>query len=89
MDTTISQMQQGMAAWKTLVEEQLGRWSAVQEELAKAEARQAEQVRSAIDEHARLVKESLAYAAQLSSEWRRLTLDAARRTSTFVPSTGV
>lgn len=86
METMTSQMQQGMAAWKKLFDEQLQRFATVQEEMAKAEVRHAEQVRAAIDEQARMMKESLAYAAQLSAEWRRLSLEAVRRTTDLVPS---
>ena len=86
MDLMTSQLQQGMAVWKKMVEEQLQRFAAVQDEMAKAEQRHAEQVRAAIDEHARMMKESLAYAAQLSSEWRKLSLDAARRSADVVPT---
>lgn len=33
-----------------------------------------EQARAAIDEAARLAKETIAYAAQLQAEWRKLAL---------------
>ena len=60
MNATVSQMQQSMTTWM--------------ETLAQAETRRQAQIETVIDEQARLMKESLAYAAQLSAEWRKLTL---------------
>jgi hypothetical protein len=44
----------------------------------KLEARGAEQAKMMLDESARLARESLAYALQLSAEARKLTLETAR-----------
>lgn len=52
------QAQQSMDAWQKLYVE--------------LESKMFEQARANIDEMARLMKESVNYAAQLSAEWRRL-----------------
>ena len=45
---------------------------------AQWESRGAEQTRGAIDESARLMRESVLYATQMSTEWRKLSLEAMR-----------
>jgi len=45
------------------------------------EAKALEQTKTAIEESARLSRESLAYQSQLAAEWRKASLEAARRTA--------
>ncbi len=78
-----SQTQQTVDAWRRMLEEQMERLDAMFEELGRLEARSMEQTRAAIDEGAKLMKESLAYATEISAEWRRLTLDAAKRSRDY------
>ena len=51
------------------------------EQAGEAERKGFEQMRIAVDESARLMNEALAWQAQMSSEWRRMTLEAVRRTT--------
>jgi hypothetical protein len=51
------------------------------EEWAKIEAKSNEQMQQAIEESARLARESLAYGMKLSAEWRKLGLETLKRTS--------
>lgn len=75
---TQQNVQQTADQWKKLVDEQIGRMTSSWEELARLEAKGAEQARSAIDELARLGKEYLAYSAQIGAEWRKLATDATK-----------
>ncbi len=52
---------------------------AMMEEWARFEQKGLEQARQAVDELGRMAQASLAYAAQLSAEWRRLSMEGARR----------
>ena len=71
--------QAAMNGWKKIVEDTMVRMPTVFEELAKLEQRGFEQARVAIAESARLANASLDFAMQLSAEWRKMTLDTARR----------
>lgn len=79
-----SQVQQAMDSWRKLVDEQVSRFTAMGEEVAKLEQKGLEQVRTAVDEAAKMTKESFAYAAQLSAEWRKLALEATKRASELI-----
>lgn len=57
---------------------------AMMEEWARLEQQGFEQSRQAVEELARMAQASLAYAARLSAEWRRLSMDGARRVSETV-----
>jgi len=76
-----TQTQQAFDAWKKVVDDQLARMGSMYEEMAKFEGKGVEQARNAIDEFSKLMKESLSYATQFSGEWRRVTLEATRRTA--------
>lgn len=69
------------AAWKRMVDEQTGRIESMYAEMAKAEDKGLSQVSAAIDESARLMKDSFAWYAELTAEWRKMTLDATRRSA--------
>jgi hypothetical protein len=62
-----------------LAETQLTRMNAMLDEVAKAQAAGLEQAKTALDESARLSKETLGYWAALTGESRRLTMDAMKR----------
>jgi hypothetical protein len=68
-------------AWKKLVDEQMARVSSMYEEFARFEDKGLERTRAAVDEMAKLVKDSVAYAGQYAAEWRRVSLEAAKRTA--------
>jgi len=76
-----TQTQQAFDAWKKVVDENIARMGSMYEELAKFEGKGVDQARTAIDEFSKLCKESLSYATQFSSEWRRVSLEATRRTA--------
>jgi hypothetical protein len=72
--------------WQKMAEESLARTNAFYAEFEKAEAKHMEQMVSAIDEMAKLQKQSIAYGAQLGAEWRKMSLDAFHKATTFTTS---
>ena len=70
----------GYDAWRKAMEDGLDRMRGACEEFGRVEAQGAVQARTAIDEGARLMRESVQYATTLSAEWRRASLEATRRT---------
>lgn len=69
----------GLEAWAKMTQEGVTRMQSFFDELAKLETSHYERTRSAADEMTKLVGDTFAYANQLSSEWRKLTLEATRR----------
>lgn len=62
-------------AWK----DQLGRVDAMQKEMEKVEAQGYERTLEALEESAKLTRESLAYFHKLNAEWRKITLDGLKK----------
>ena len=60
------------------VEAQLARVEAFYAQLAEAETKALEQSKTAIEESARLSRETLAYSQTLAAEWRKASLEATR-----------
>lgn len=78
-ETTNSHVQKAQDAWKKMLDEQTTRMTGLYEEMAKTEAARMTQAAEAVDEMARLTKESFSYMAQLSGEWRKLTMEVAKK----------
>ena len=76
-----SQTQQNVGNFKKAAEEQVARMGLMLDEAAKLEARLVDYGISAIDEAASMWKGSMRYATELTTEWRKLSLEAARRTT--------
>lgn len=84
--TPFVQSQQFMDAWIKMTQEQLARMEQMQESVQKLQGQAMERTREAIDESARLMKETLNYTTQLSEEWRKVTTDAVKKaTESFTP----
>ena len=66
-------------AWKRMVDEQTGRVESLYAEVAKLEDKGIERMHAAVEESARLMKDTFTWYGELSSEWRKVTLDATRR----------
>lgn len=64
-----------------MVDEQIERVEAYQKDYTRLESQAYAQMSKNIDEAARLFKDGIAYNSQLSAEWRRLSLDAMRRSA--------
>jgi hypothetical protein len=83
-ETKTSQVRETQAMWKKAVDDQIARAELAYAEMGRLQEQALTQQRQAIDEMAKLTKESVDYFAQLSAEWRKLTLDAARKTAELV-----
>lgn len=79
----VSQVQQFTPDWTKIVADQVSRVEAGLGELAKLETKSMAQAVSGLEESARYARESLAFAEKASAEWRKLVLDATRRTAAF------
>lgn len=64
--------------FSTAIESHLSRVEAFYAKVAEMEQKAAEQSKTAIDESARLSRETLAYTSTLAAEWRRASLEATR-----------
>lgn len=69
------------ASWKKMVDEQVERLESFYEQAGSVEEKGIEQARTAIEESARLMKEALTWQTQILAEWRRVSLEATRRTA--------
>ena len=83
-ETINSQSQQIKDAWHKAMADHAARIEGVFGELAKMEAKTLEQACTQLDEATRLTKVSLAYASELSAQWRKLMIDAAKRSAEMV-----
>ena len=77
---TTSQTQQTTEAFKKMLTDQIARLEAMQAEAAKMEEKTANDAQAWIDEWAKLARESMTYATQISAEWRKMSLEATKRT---------
>lgn len=62
-------------AWK----DHLGRVDAMQKEMEKLESQGYERTLEALEESAKLTKESVAYFHKLNAEWRKVTLESVKK----------
>ena len=79
--------QQFVALWTQMTEEHLARMEQLGQELHAAEGKAGERAREAIDETARLMKESVTYVTQLSADWRKITAEATKKAAATRAST--
>jgi hypothetical protein len=66
-------------AFKRFAEEHAARMATYGDEVAQLEHDGAGRVTEAVDEYARLLKDSLRSSAQMAAEWRKLAVEAAKR----------
>jgi hypothetical protein len=78
-NTPFTQPQQFMAAWKKMVDDQVGRVDSMNEQYAAAETQSHERAGDAIDEYAKLLKASLDYSRELASTWRAHSIEATKQ----------
>jgi hypothetical protein len=67
--------------WTRAAKEHVERMEQLGEQLAKAQGQSVERAQQAIDEGAKLMKESLSYGLSLSSEWRKLNVEVMKKAS--------
>jgi hypothetical protein len=82
-ETTFAAPQYWMSFWTKAAEAQLAHAGVAAGEVAKLEGKTLESAGTAVDEMAKMGKETLAYTAELSSEWRKMWLDAAKKGFAF------
>jgi uncharacterized protein with beta-barrel porin domain len=87
-DSTTSQTQQIKDTFQKAANDHAQRVESVFAEMAKLEEKGLEQAAAQLDEAARLTKVSLAYGSELAAQWRKLWVDAARRTAEMVGGPG-
>ena len=83
-EATGTQAQQNGNAWAKAVEDQIARVEEGYAELAKLQAAGIEQACKNVDEATRLTKASFTYATELTNHWRKLVVDATKRTADLV-----
>lgn len=82
--TKIPQVQQIVGEWNKMVSEQVSRVETGMSELAKLESKAVAQAVTGFEEAGRIAKESLALTEKASAEWRKLFLEATRRTAALL-----
>src|SRR5690606_18378547 len=81
-----SQWGKVVGAWQKMADDSMARTNAFFAEIEKAEAKRVERAESAIEELARMQKETIAYGAQLGAEWRKVSLEALQKMASFTNS---
>lgn len=69
----------GFDAVRKMADENWDRTQSMMEEFGRIERSSMEQMNKVIDESARMMHESMNYAIQLHGEWRKASMDAAKR----------
>ena len=79
--TNFTQPQQIGEFWLSAMKDQLVRVEMMQKELERIETQSAERANEAVEESTRLARESFAYSQKLGAEWRKLSLDAIKKST--------
>jgi hypothetical protein len=75
-------------AWTKMLGDSLARMELAGAEIARVQEQALEQNRHAIDEMAKLSRDSFSYFGQLSAEWRKFTLEATRKAAELLTFQG-
>jgi hypothetical protein len=87
-DKESTHVQQIRDAWRKAFADQADRVEAVFGEMAKFEEKGLEHATNNMEEATRLAKVSMAYATELSAQWRKLFVDATKRTADAISGQG-
>ena len=71
--------------WRKMTDDSIARMSAFYAEVDKIEAKNIERAEAAVNEAAKLTKETLAYGTELAAQWRKLSLEAVQRAAAETP----
>ena len=82
-----AQFSRSFEMFQKLSEESIARATSFYGEVDKLETKGVERSTVAIDEMSVIGKETLAYSMQLGAEWRKLTLDAYKRSAQWMKPT--
>ena len=74
-----TQPQQFFDAWTKLSAEQIARFEQMTAQVEDLQQKAFVRACEAIDESARLMKESMTYSLKLQDEWRKITLEAGKK----------
>jgi hypothetical protein len=74
--------------WTRMTRDGVGRVQAFGDEWIAIESAAYDRARGAAEEVSRLVADSIDYSARLAAEWRKLGIDAARRSAELMDSKG-
>lgn len=83
---SFSQPQQFVDAWTKMTAEQLARFEQMTAQYEEMQQKAMERAFEAIDESARLMKESLTYATKLSEEWRKISVENGKKAAAATAS---
>jgi len=83
-EQTTSHTQQIKDGFKKAFDDNAARVESAFSEMAKLEEKGLEQACAQLDEATRLTKVSLAYASELAAQWRKLVMDATRRSAEMI-----
>jgi hypothetical protein len=76
-----TQPQQFFTAWTQSAREQIAQFERLSTEMQKVQGQGVERVQQAIDESAKLMKESLSYGVELSQAWQKLALEMTKKST--------
>jgi len=79
-----TQSQQINEVWQKAVSTQVANLESFYEQFAKVQSNAIAQITALLDEATRVAKQSVAYADQISEQWRKLTVEAARRSAELI-----
>jgi len=79
--TNFAQPQQFADLWLKSVKDQMARVEAMQKEVERLELQGFERTNEAIEESAKVARESCAYAQKLQCDWRKITLEAVKKST--------
>ena len=80
-ESKVSQVREAQDAWKKMMGDHVTRVEQAYAETARLQAQGLEQSQKAVDDLAKLSRDSIQYAFQLSAEWQKLTIEATRKTA--------
>ncbi len=87
-ETKTSHVQQAQGVWKKLCDDQMARVEQFYTQVAKVEGQGVSQMTNAVAEMNKLSLDTFNYFGQLSAEWRKLSLDAAKKTTELLTPQG-
>jgi hypothetical protein len=79
-----AQPQQFFDLWKKMVEGQVTRIEALNDQLSSASEVTVTRASEAIDESAKLMKASLSYSRELADEWRKQSLEVTKQATSMM-----
>ncbi|MFO0761006.1 MAG: hypothetical protein U0359_31300 [Byssovorax sp.] len=87
-ETNASHVQKAKDTWKKLLDDQVSRVEQLQANIAKAEAEGAAQMTTAMQAMSKLSLDTFAYYGELSTAFRKLSLDAMKKTTDLLTPQG-